>query len=161
MTVDERDRAGRTPLHYAVIDGPRGLKHIAAQTNPELAEENRRVSNEFKVANTTKLLADGADVNAVDEEGFTPLLFAAADDSVDVVRLLLEAGANVNAANSGGETPLFKATMNTSSGALTIAKLLLEHGADPHAPTSDGFSPVLLVKRYGKPDMKELFAGIE
>jgi len=51
------------------------------------------------VSSTRRLLDLGADVNAVDPPGRTPLLYAAGSDLVplDLVKLLVERGANVNA----------------------------------------------------------------
>lgn len=54
MSIDERDQFGRTPLHYAAIDPPTDLKHIAAQSDPERAAQNQRVSEQYRIANTTR-----------------------------------------------------------------------------------------------------------
>jgi uncharacterized protein len=157
MSTD-RDQAGRTPLHYATVDPPVGLKNIAAQTDAALAADNARVAKEYRIANTTRLLEAGADVDATDDEGFTPLHFAAQDDSEEVVQLLLDAGADVNAANTKGETPLYKAVRNTTSGAVPITRLLLERGADPDAQLANGSSPLSFVRRSQKPGLVDLFA---
>ena len=159
MTVEDRDRAGRTPLHYAVKHSRHDLQYIAAQTDSALAADNLRKNNEFKIANTTELLDQGANVNVADD-GYTPLHFAAADDSVGVVELLLAAGADIEAADDKGETPLYKAVRNTTEGAVPITRLLLERGADPQAPLINGSSPLSFVKRYGEPEMRELFSGL-
>lgn len=108
------DRAGRTALHYAVLDDPVGLNYTAALKDPQLAAENFRIGNTFRVENTTRLLALGADVNAVENVGMTPLHFAAQSDSVDIVRILLEANADVNAVAEDGCTPLYRAVRNTT-----------------------------------------------
>jgi len=42
------------------------------------------------------LIARGDDVDAIDEDGFTPLQFAAAANKLDVARLLIEDGANTD-----------------------------------------------------------------
>ena len=52
-----------------------------------------------------KTLADGADVNAKDDNGSTPLHPAAANDHKELAELLIEKGANVNAKDGiGGKT---------------------------------------------------------
>ena len=47
----------------------------------------------------------GADVNARDEAGDTPLHYAAYFGELAVIRLLVERGADVSALNSYGRTP--------------------------------------------------------
>jgi ankyrin repeat protein len=53
------------------------------------------------------LLERGADVNAIDHRGYTPLIFAAHydGDAVELVRLLLSRGADIDA-KAEGETAL-------------------------------------------------------
>ncbi|WP_197502734.1 MULTISPECIES: ankyrin repeat domain-containing protein [unclassified Mycobacterium] len=156
--MNNRDRAGRTPLHYAAIDAPVGLNHTAALTDPVLRADNHRKLVDFMLANSQRLLAAGADVNAVDSEGSTPLHFAARGISAAVVRLLLDAGAEVNATNTKGESPLYCAIRNTTPAALDITRLLCDRGADPTIQTANGSSALRFVKLYGTPEQKEVFA---
>ena len=74
------------------------------------------------------LLKRGADVNATDADGRTPLIFAVSSDElpVKVVRLLLDSGANVNAATGEGITALDLAERH---GDTPIVSLLRERGA--------------------------------
>ena len=65
-----------------------------------------------------QLLANGADVNAKDGDGATPLHYAT---DREIAELLIANGANVNAKDGDGETPLDL----TNTG---IADLLREHG---------------------------------
>jgi len=160
MNVHERDRAGRTPLHYAVTRTPHDLPYIAAQNDPALAAEVARKSYEFKVANTTTLLGQGADVNAVDDEGYAPLHIAAASDSVDIVQLLLDNGAEINVQSNTGETPLYSAVRNTTPAAAAIMRLLRERGADPTIANEKGQTPLRFVSRFGKPEEREIFADL-
>jgi len=51
-------------------------------------------------------LDKGADVNAKDADGWTPLYFAANGGHKEIVELLIAKGASVNAKNVDGETPL-------------------------------------------------------
>ena len=75
----------------------------------------------------------GADVNARDDAGRTPLNFTLCGwwptrrpTNPGVVRWLLDHGADPNARNKNGETSLHLAL---ASGRVEIARLLVEHGA--------------------------------
>ena len=52
-----------------------------------------------------KLIKAGADVNARDENGYTPLLFAAFWGYTEIVEKLIKAGADVNGKSDFGDTP--------------------------------------------------------
>lgn len=74
------------------------------------------------------LLAKGADPNARNRDGQTPLALAALLGWVDGAQLLLAEGADVNATNDRGETPLIIAVQRRD---LPTVRLLLSNGADP------------------------------
>lgn len=73
------------------------------------------------------LIDGGADVNALDDFGETPLIRSILDRQEGVAILLLERGAKANGRNQGGFTPLHAAA---HSGMAEIAVLLLDGGAD-------------------------------
>jgi ankyrin repeat protein len=52
------------------------------------------------------LIESGADVNATNDYGWTPLHYAAAPEDESVALLLMQNGADVNAVNTDGNTPL-------------------------------------------------------
>ncbi|HEV2547810.1 MAG TPA: ankyrin repeat domain-containing protein [Stellaceae bacterium] len=80
-----------------------------------------------------RLLQQGADLNAFDDLGWTPLIHAAKRGHVDVVRCLLAAGAQVDARDEAraGNTALAEVAAECS---LEMAKALVEAGADPRIP---------------------------
>lgn len=79
------------------------------------------------IAEMQALLAQDADVNARNAQGWTPLHIAAAGGDQEVVALLLQHGAAVNAQSNIGTTPLDDAT--TRGGRQAVITLLLAHGA--------------------------------
>ena len=72
------------------------------------------------------LLLAGADVNAIDMYGWTPLIGASRYGHKDIVELLLKGGADVNAIDKYGRTPLILASWY---GRKDIVTLLKKYGA--------------------------------
>lgn len=88
---------------------------------------------------------DGRDVNAVDNDGRTALLFVSGLGSEACVRVLAEAGADLNHRdNSGGLTALHMAAGYVKPG---VVKLLLELGADADVEDDRGLTPLALAKQ--------------
>lgn len=86
-----------------------------------------------------KLLAQGADIHAKDENGRTPLHRAAWYARKDVVEVLLARGANVNEVDGSGQTPLH---MAANFGGKDVPELLLAHGAQIDARDNAGNTPL-------------------
>ena len=79
---------------------------------------------------------EGADVNAKNPKGETPLHYTAWNNAVEFAKLLIDHGADINARDVNGETPLHWATQERTSypgiqqlGAAEVAKLLIDKGA--------------------------------
>ena len=101
------------------------------------------------------LISEGADVNARDTDGLTPLMIAAKFSSTpEIVQLLLEKGAEVNARSRSGWTPLMYAASNSN---LEIVQLLLEKGADVNARNNNDWTPLMYAAGYSStPEIKQL-----
>ena len=90
-------------------------------------------------AEVAALLAKGADVNAKNSGGQTPLHWAAKFARQDIARLLLSNGADVNSRSTDGRTPLYTATLWNNT---NIVELLLTKGADINAKNEEGRTPL-------------------
>jgi len=53
---------------------------------------------------------NGADINKIDNHGWTPLYIACQKGHITVVKYLVENGANINEGNNNGATPLYIAS---------------------------------------------------
>lgn len=82
----------------------------------------------------------GADIEAPDEYGFSPLIEAAIANKVNVASLLLDYGADANNADVTGRTALHWAVDNHN---IELCELLLANKADPNAYTTAG-QPILV-----------------
>jgi ankyrin repeat protein len=85
----------------------------------------------------TFLTSRGANVNARDGQGRTPLQVATNLGWRDGVGLLLTRKANTEVANDAGETPLISAVHRHD---VELTKLLLQAGADPDRSDNSGRS---------------------
>ena len=86
---------------------------------------------------TKFLLERGANPNAADKHGVTPLAIAASLGFVEGVESLIKRGARVDVANSSGETPLISAVHRRD---LAMIRLLLKNGASADRTDNSGRS---------------------
>ena len=84
-------------------------------------------------------LEEGADVNAKDKIGSTPLQMSAEHGHLEVVRALIEARAEVNAKTNCG---WFTLHWSAAKGHLEVVRALIEAGADVNVKADDGWTPL-------------------
>jgi ankyrin repeat protein len=100
-----------------------------------------------------RLIDAGADVNAADSLGTTPLMWAARYGDAVLVERLIEAGANAGAENVFGVTPMSEAAL---IGSEPVIRELLAAGVDPDSPNPEGETALMLVVRTGQLDAAEV-----
>lgn len=93
------------------------------------------------------LINKGADVNAVNIEGRTPLINAARSGVKEIVELLINNGADVNAVDIYGTTPLMEAARWANK---EIAELLIKAGDNINAVDTYGNTALILAAWNGK-----------
>jgi ankyrin repeat protein len=137
-------RAGADPNYRGDISGTTVLGFAASQGAPECAKI---------------LLQYGADLNATNKDGDTPLALAACEcgaatppSTSPVMNLLLQRGAHVDHQNHEGETALMIAA---ERGNLIGVKLLLNHGANPDLRTRTGATALSMARKAGNKEIAE------
>jgi ankyrin repeat protein/beta-lactamase regulating signal transducer with metallopeptidase domain len=141
----------------AVLTVPAAFVLAARTQSPTIPETagNRVESLHDAIASNDieevkRLIAGGADVNAKNEQGYTPLTLGIASQGArikEVAELLINAGADVNARGGlrqvGWEarTPLHWATSDISRGT-AIIPLLLDRGANVNLTAERGMTPL-------------------
>ena len=116
--VEERDATGRTLLHISATFGNTGLIRY--------------------------LLKKGADINALDNSGWTALLCAVSSGHFETGIALLEAGAYPNATSESGSNALHYLCRSTEVNEwyIRILQMLLERKCNVNAENNEGNTPV-------------------
>ena len=105
-------------------------------------------------ASVTNCLGDGADPATRDEDGWTPLHWAALNENPAVAAALLDAGADPNARDEDGSTPLHYAA---ERGRSAIVAALLGAGTDLNARNNLGLTPLHWAARNENPTAADVF----
>ena len=93
------------------------------------------------VINIRESLNGGTDPNGQDSRGWSPLMWAAAENKIEALKLLIEHGSNPILINYLGRTALMYAARY---GYIQIVQLLLEADANPNSSDEFGNNPALL-----------------
>ncbi len=136
----------------ALIIAAKGGPVVVRMSSPESPQTGVNPANETAelpwVHSVRLLLDSGADIEARDEEGATPLLQAATYAQTEIFEFLLRRGANFRARDKRGMTLLMIAACNcavaTMNSAFDIVKTLLDLGVDVNARAHDGTTALML-----------------
>lgn len=89
------------------------------------------------------LIAAGANVDAVNAEGQTPLILAAQRNNLAMIKTLLEAHASINVRDKSGKTALMYIHPDGINPTSEIVQILIAAGAALTNPDNDGETPLM------------------
>lgn len=146
--IDAKNRYGQTVLELAcravlpdvvALLLKRGALDKAENRNRSLATLAYCYGSEDVLDNSVRiaqqLVDHGVEVDAIDDEGYTPLMMAANRNNLPLVKFLLSKGANVNAQDTddANQNSVLMFAQDPE-----IVRYLLENGADPNILTASG-----------------------
>ena len=148
--IHEKDKDGKTPLHFAAVlnDNPEIIAALMnAGANIHEKDKDGKTPLHFAAANNDNLeiiaalLNAGANIHEKDKDGKTPLHFAARyNDSPEIIAALVNAGANIHEKDKDGKTPLHFAAWNNDNPEIIAA--LVNAGANIHKKDKEGKTPL-------------------
>jgi ankyrin repeat protein len=159
-TVNAVDRWGHTaltqPAHADTISfltaAGADIRHTSAMDGStvmhEAASDYAYSSQNFSYIDV--IIAEGAEIDAVNTEGYTPLACAVSSGNTALVRKLLSLGASVNL---GEQSPLLVALRSHYP---EMVSLLLAAGADVNHRDGRGETPVQVAAARGRSDFVRL-----
>lgn len=135
---------------------------LAVLTGVASAETNElhRAAKKGDLTAVTKLLTESnmkMTVNAVDENGFTPLMYASIIGDVTISEMLIDSGADVNAQNQSGATALMLAAKYNH---LKLCKKLVKSGANAKLSTTNRQTAFTIAAQYGHHEVADYLAQV-
>ena len=156
------DGLGYTPLWYTRINSKTEALQFLVENGADInhrAPDGRNIlmqleKDDRSAETATKyLISKGADVNAVDKYGNTPLLIAARTQRQFIVRYLVDAGANKDVTDKKGFTPLMIAAYD---GEMGTAKYLIRKGCNLTLKSVRGMTALDYAKARGHDDLADV-----
>ncbi|KAK2142629.1 hypothetical protein LSH36_932g01007 [Paralvinella palmiformis] len=151
--VNARDKSGQTSLHLACRSGRALIVQLLLDHGADVDAVTMTGRSCLHVAMWQRhaniamsLLQHGAicSINRKDEDGWTPMHWAAKGNLHSVTRAMTDKGGQVNVKDRRGQTPLHLALLY--HGDVTMMKILLEAGADPNIPLQNTSCLVAFMK---------------
>ncbi|MBO61603.1 MAG: hypothetical protein CMO63_06505, partial [Verrucomicrobiales bacterium] len=138
LTYDEIENGGTMDPEVTrnILDKHRSYNDIDPETGPNL---DIHIAVHFgDEATLRKIIEIGANLNAVNDTGYTPLMWATIIDRFQLAKMLIDAGADINFSNNGRTALHYSVAYNK----INIVKLFLENGVDVNVQDQYGGTPL-------------------
>ena len=160
-SIDTKDLDGLSTLEvaqkYAQPEMARILCRLGADVNESIGRQGdsliHRTARQGDIGFTSLLIECGADVNATNDHGKTPLHYAVSGGFQFLADALLAGGADHNQATPFGDTPLHIAARR---GNRPIVSKLLKHGANASLTNHTKYTPLHEAAAAGKSEVVSL-----
>jgi cytohesin len=124
--VNAKDIKGDTSLYYAARYEHRDVIELLLEKGATISTIHQ-AAYMGDLAKLESFIKEGADINALDDHGYSPLHYAAQNGKNEAVELLIAKEADVNSKNNNGQTPIDVAYQRNHR---NIVNLLIEKSAD-------------------------------
>ncbi|WP_265024282.1 ankyrin repeat domain-containing protein [Wolbachia endosymbiont (group A) of Epagoge grotiana] len=142
--TNAKDKDEKTPLELAIQENYADIVEFFKQT--QLDKELLMAAEKGDLEKVRDSIIRGANVNAQDSQGWTPLFWAIQNNNFNIVELLLDNSADIKVKDNEAWTPLHWAVQ---LGSLDVVERLVERGADFNASTADGRTPLDIARDKG------------
>ena len=157
--VNVVNNRGQTALWFACVNGQESFVGILLDTgaDPNIADKHREsclhaaIHGHCNTETIQKLIDRGAHVNAVNNDGATPLLLVCSAAQAESVELFLTLGADPNIADVDGDTSILNAIEGYCS--VTTMQYLIDNGANVNATNNKGLTALLKACSYRQMDV--------
>lgn len=135
-------------LTLLVVSGAEANSHTdSLEVKPVTIKENIFAAiHSIDYTSINVLLAEGMNVNIVNQEGDSPLMVAAKVGNLRILDIILSHNPDINARNQEGKTALMIAA---ESGQSQVVEKLLAHKADPTLKDNSDNTALKLASTYG------------
>lgn len=144
--VNLRTERGRTALDNASYRQRESTCDLLIRAGASMARAFNIAASLGRLDQCTLILSHGHDVNAINEDSLTALMFAADNNQAGAIEYLVARSANVNQQDKYGMSALHRAAMNAQYDA---CKALLAAQASVDATTHKGETPLMHAVRPG------------
>ncbi|MEJ2703756.1 MAG: ankyrin repeat domain-containing protein [Sedimentisphaerales bacterium] len=138
------------------VGGNMDIWRVSLNIEAKPAKSLHQAAAEGDVEQVRLHISNGADINAKDRGGRTPLYLAILHNKTKTVEVLLSHGADVHCTPEKGFYPLDHAAMFEN---LDMARMLINRGAKCNTRNYLGWTPLRYAVYYGNKEMLELFVA--